>query len=131
MSAAGTLPAWATTWPDASVTTSHCTLLSRSSRIAASSGAWVSSPIIEFPSGCATAVATAWTTSSDSRVIDFSPEARRIAICVVVRSSIALWPNHVAAPTATATTIDIVRMSLAEIGIPPRALIRSVTTVPA
>ena len=84
-----------------------------------------------FASGCATALATACTASSDSRMIDFSPDARRTAICVAVSSSIERCVNHVAAPTATATTTDVVRTSFAEIGIPARALGDELTTMRA
>jgi len=34
---------------------------------------------------------------------------------------IDFWANHVAVPTAAATTIEVARMSLTEIGIPARA----------
>ncbi|HUS30993.1 MAG TPA: hypothetical protein VMZ53_20930 [Kofleriaceae bacterium] len=53
-------------------------------------------------------------------MIDFSPAKRRALICVRVRSSMVRWLNHVAAPTATATTTDVVRINFAEIGIPAR-----------
>src|SRR5690348_2949259 len=69
---------------------------------------------IELASGCATALATACTTRSESRVIDVSPAMRRSLICMDVRSSMVRWPNHVATPTATATTTEVVRISRTE-----------------
>ena len=65
-------------------------------------------------------MATAWTTSSDSRMIECSPLWRRTVIWVSVSSAIDFWPNHVDVPTAAATTSEVARISLTEIGIPAR-----------
>src|SRR5688572_27620212 len=85
---------------------------------------------VDWASGNATAVATACTTRFDSRVIDFSPAARRALTCSAVSSSMVRWLNQVAAPTATATTTEVVRINFAEIGIPARPWAGGALTYP-
>jgi hypothetical protein len=69
------------------------------------------------------------TTSAAWREIAASPDVRRCVTCSALRSAIERWLNQVAAATASATTTEVVKMSLAEIEIPVRALAEAATRI--